>query len=335
MSACWPFRLSWPCSWRRAADICFKMHVMYILMRRRTQRNTVDADSGLCTRLSGYTLRVLMCCATHRDRQITIAELADHHGASEARLGLACGSCCCKSKRARHCCWPARTSKRSSPCMSSTWPVKRANACRSPPGCWVTTGTSDHGHGDNHPQRTIRPTGVQRRPGTLPRNGSKRCETARITGVTPPPKATRDTVESQPAQPQARQVTSRPDRRRAGCWPTRSAAQAGDRLACCPRPANRCARSGRLTRQRPAPAPPQRLPRRGGESPAGQMHWFCIFWLRLAPTLRHGRQPGSRRAMGWRRASPRWRGGGRHDDPVAIPASPRWPRGAAGRAWGG
>ena len=29
-----------------------------------------------------YTLRVLMYCATHRDRLVTIGELAEHHGLS-------------------------------------------------------------------------------------------------------------------------------------------------------------------------------------------------------------------------------------------------------------
>ncbi|QTN22147.1 Rrf2 family transcriptional regulator [Rhizobacter sp. AJA081-3] len=33
-----------------------------------------------------YTLRVLMYCATHRDRLVTIAELAEHHGLSKNHL---------------------------------------------------------------------------------------------------------------------------------------------------------------------------------------------------------------------------------------------------------
>jgi len=33
-----------------------------------------------------YTLRVLMYCAAHPDRQITIAELAEHHGVSKNHL---------------------------------------------------------------------------------------------------------------------------------------------------------------------------------------------------------------------------------------------------------
>lgn len=33
-----------------------------------------------------YTLRVLMFCAAHPDRQITIAELAEHHGVSKNHL---------------------------------------------------------------------------------------------------------------------------------------------------------------------------------------------------------------------------------------------------------
>ncbi len=33
-----------------------------------------------------YTLRVLMYCAAHRDRQITIAELAEHYGVSKNHL---------------------------------------------------------------------------------------------------------------------------------------------------------------------------------------------------------------------------------------------------------
>jgi Rrf2 family nitric oxide-sensitive transcriptional repressor len=33
-----------------------------------------------------YTLRVLMYCAAHPDRQVTIAELAEHHGVSKNHL---------------------------------------------------------------------------------------------------------------------------------------------------------------------------------------------------------------------------------------------------------
>ena len=33
-----------------------------------------------------YTLRVLMYCATHRDRLVTIGELAEHHGLSKNHL---------------------------------------------------------------------------------------------------------------------------------------------------------------------------------------------------------------------------------------------------------
>lgn len=33
-----------------------------------------------------YTLRVLMYCAAHRDRLVTIGELADHHGVSKSHL---------------------------------------------------------------------------------------------------------------------------------------------------------------------------------------------------------------------------------------------------------
>ena len=33
-----------------------------------------------------YTLRVLMYCAAHRDRLVTIGELAEHHGLSKNHL---------------------------------------------------------------------------------------------------------------------------------------------------------------------------------------------------------------------------------------------------------
>lgn len=38
------------------------------------------------TEYTDYTLRVLMCCATHPGRRITIAELAEHHRVSKNHL---------------------------------------------------------------------------------------------------------------------------------------------------------------------------------------------------------------------------------------------------------
>ena len=66
-----------------------KMQGKCILMTKRNKSNTLDASLGPPMRLSeytDYTLRVLMYCATHRGRLVTIGELAEQHGLSKNHL---------------------------------------------------------------------------------------------------------------------------------------------------------------------------------------------------------------------------------------------------------
>jgi Rrf2 family nitric oxide-sensitive transcriptional repressor len=60
-----------------------------MLMTRAHQSNKLHTSSGVLMRLSeytDYTLRVLMYCATRRDRLVTIGEVAEQHGLSKNHL---------------------------------------------------------------------------------------------------------------------------------------------------------------------------------------------------------------------------------------------------------
>ena len=65
------------------------MYQECMLMTSTLQSNTLNASLRMSMRLSeytDYTLRVLMYCAAHSDRLVTIRELAEQHGLSKNHL---------------------------------------------------------------------------------------------------------------------------------------------------------------------------------------------------------------------------------------------------------